>query len=330
MCTYFRIVFLGWLIAGLTGSMQAQQRICYFGDSIAEGWIDAELRPGESWPAFLDSMMQAAGEDVVTFRRAHGGETTTDALGRIDSEVLALRPDVTILAFGSNDMYVWDNPPAPRVSIDVWREQLRLLIRKLQGSGSQVLVLGMPPIDEHRFYNFADSAAYAVYGGAAALQARYTREAELVAGQEGAVLLSLHAAFTSPDTQLGFDGVHPTREGHRAIAAALLPELALLLTLEKPRFNDWDFSVFPVPFQSHSMAYCSISFQAAAGTAIRIFIRDVSGRLIRKIVYFAHAHGTHFIPWNGRSDDGTRAARGAYTVYVTSVEFSRVRSILLM
>jgi lysophospholipase L1-like esterase len=326
----YRIVLSGLLVFGITGTMTAQQRLCYFGDSITEGWIDAELRPAEAWPALLDSMLEATGAKLETFRRAHGGETTTDALRRIDEEVLALRPDLTILAFGSNDMYVWDNPPAPRVPVEVWREQLRLLIRKLQGSGSRVLVLGMPPLDEHRFYGFVDSAVYIGYGGAGALQASYARAAHEVAREEGAEQLSLSAVFSSPASQLGFDGVHPSPAGHRAIAAALLSRIDPLLEQEKRAFNDWDFTVFPVPFHTHGSGYCSVSFPAAAGTQVRIFIHDASGRLIRKIVYFTHADGTHFVPWNGRGDDGTRAAPGAYTMYVQSSEFSRLRSILLM
>ena len=54
------------------------------GDSITEGWIDAQLRPGEAWPSLLDSMLAAGNTHSRSYNAGRGGDTTDDALLRID------------------------------------------------------------------------------------------------------------------------------------------------------------------------------------------------------------------------------------------------------
>lgn len=294
----------------------AQQRICYFGDSITEGWIDATLRPEEAWPAVLDAALDATGNSYTSLRVAHGGETTTDALHRIDGEVLPAQSDAVVVAFGSNDMYVWDNPPAPRVALPLFRAQLRLLVRKLQGGGAGVLLLGMPPVLPQRFYRFTDSARYVSFGGVAAMQRRYEDVIRQVAAEEDAAYLSLAGTFSGNEDLLGFDGVHPSREGHAAIAHVLLPRLLVLLQENVRRFLPANLQVYPTPFDRERSALVTLRFDAASGSRAEAVIIDAGGRMIRKIVYLAHTDGTHFLAWDGRDGQGTRASPGAYTVHL--------------
>lgn len=313
----------------LTAGALAQQRLCCFGDSIAEGWIDAERNPSAAWPALLDSMLRTQGRQVMLSRVAHGGETTGDALRRVEHEVLPLAPDCCILAFGSNDMFIWGDPPAVRVPLQQFREQLRLVVRKLQGSGCRVLLLGMPPMLEHRFYHYADSAYFAPYGGARQLQQKYEQVMMDVAAAEQAGYVSLNDAFMNPETLLGFDGVHPSKEGHRSIASALLTDTGHQLDADARTFADAALSVFPSPYMRKSEAYLTLQVRAAAGMRVCFTILDLAGRMRRKIVYFTQSDGVHFYRWDSRGDDGTLLPPGAYIVHVRISGRSYLKSILL-
>jgi lysophospholipase L1-like esterase len=320
------IGMLGAMIFLLAGYSAAQQRICYFGDSITEGWIDAERQPAAAWPALLDSLLAQTGIRYRSLRVAHGGETTTDACRRIDDDVLPFECEAAIVAFGSNDMYIWDNPPSLRVGPPLFREQLRLIVRKLQGSGARVLLLGMPPMLQRRFYRFADSSLYAPYGGASALQRRYESIMRDVAAAEAAEYLSLEEAYADNEALLGIDGVHPSRAGHAVIADALLPRLLVMLQSALRRFVPDNLQVYPSPVTRERNPLVTIRFQAASGSRVEASIVDISGRVIRKIVYFTHTDGTHFLAWDGRDGKGTRASAGAYTVHVRIADRTTART----
>ncbi len=326
----YSIGMLGMLLLSFAGHGAAQQRICYFGDSIAEGWIDAELQAAAAWPALLDSMLRRTGGSYVSLRVAHGGETTSDAMRRIDDEVLPFACDAAVVGFGNNDMYIWDDPPAVRVGLPQFREQLRLIVRKLQGGGARVLLLGMPPVLEPRFYHYVDSILYQPYGGAAALQQQYENVIREVASQEGAAYYSLETLFRGNDALLGFDGVHPSREGHATIANALLSSVLVRLQSELRQFVPADLQVYPSPVHRVRSPLVTIRFQASTGKRVVARICDVTGRVMRKIVYFTHTNGMHFLAWDGRDGWGTRASAGAYTVYVRIADRTVQRRFLLM
>ncbi|MFA6235119.1 MAG: SGNH/GDSL hydrolase family protein, partial [Bacteroidota bacterium] len=201
----------------------SQPRICYFGDSITDGWMNAERHPDLAYPAMLDSMLAAQGiafESIVT---AHGGETTDDAIARTDRDVMDENADVVVFAFGSNDYFIWGVPPASRVPIERFRYNCRILLRKLTGTGARVIVLTPPPVLSSRFYQYFDSSLYSGAGGVAALRTLYADILQQLATEIPGVRAVLSDSIFVDDSLVGFDGVHPLPEGHRRIAEALFP-----------------------------------------------------------------------------------------------------------
>lgn len=329
-----KIVFAAALLFLLESlPMQAQQRVCYFGDSITEGWMDAERHPEAAYPALLDSMLSAAGVNFRSIVAAIGGETTADALLRIDADVLSSDPDVVIFAFGSNDYFIWDNPPAPRVSLDRFRGNCRILFRKLLGSGAGLIVLAPPPVIAERFYQYFDSVLYQPYGGVDRLHDSYSDAlADVVKEFPGAVLLRPDSVFTDDPSLLGFDGVHPLPEGHRRIARALRDPLLMLLArgrLMPPPLEV--MTVYPLPYQRFTQDVSSIGFHVSVTGEYVLRIYDGAGRQVRKIVYYAHSKGNHAILWNGRDDHGTMVSSGAYTLSLFSAHtIYRTKRILVL
>ena len=326
-----RIALLCWTLCVIPLRLSAQPLIVYFGDSITEGWIEGERRPGDAWPARTDSLLREDGASFRALHRGAGGETTVDALERIDTDVLAADPLIVVIAFGSNDMYVWGDPPAPRVPLSRFRETLRLLIEKVRGIGARPVLLGMPPLIAERFYAAAaDSLLYQPYGGAKDMHDRYDRCIRDVGREEGSPVISLREAFGGDSSLLGFDGVHPLAEGHVRIASVLAPLLVELL--ERPADTPalLPHSVWPNPFIPAHGGYCTVAFHVERPQSVRLIVFDRAGRALRKIVYYASVKGRHYVPWGGRGDAGTPLPAGAYTLYVRGADFSFQHSVQLM
>lgn len=310
-----------------------QPTVFYFGDSITEGWMDAERHPEAAYPALLDSMLRAEGVNFRSIVAAVGGETTADALHRIDTDVLSVNPDVVVFAFGSNDYFIWDNPPAPRVSLDRFRGNCRVLFRKLLGSGAGLIVLAPPPVIAERFYNYFDSTLYAPYGGVDRLRDTYADAlADVVKEFPGVLLLQPDSIFADDPSLLGFDGVHPLPEGHRRIAGMLRdPILSLLARGRSLPLPLEMISVYPLPYQRFAQDVSSIGFHSSEKGEYILRIHDFAGRQVRKIVYYAHSKGNHGILWNGRDDNGTMVASGAYTLSLLSAHsvYRTIRILVL-
>jgi lysophospholipase L1-like esterase len=301
----------------LLPSLLAAQRpeVVYFGDSITEGWIDAERRPTEAWPAVLDSTMTAQGVTWTSVLRAVGGETSEDGLRRIDADVLQTRPRIAIIAFGSNDYYVWGAPAFRRVGKEQFKRNLTLMIEKLRGVGIIPVFLGLPPILPARFALFTDTTVYTALGGVEAGNRDYNSAMRETAQCTGAWFVECD--FGEDGAQLlGMDGVHPSPAGHRRMAALLAPVMFALRDSVPEPAKPMAVSLYPVPFRpaDHGRMLCAISSDNAA--TVRVGVVDAAGRNVRNIVYWAYSAGVHYIPWDGRTDDGTPAPAGAYTVYV--------------
>ncbi|MBR9975929.1 MAG: hypothetical protein KFF77_10145 [Bacteroidetes bacterium] len=322
----FRFLAFSFVMLTLTVRVPAQERqtVCFFGDSITEGWIDGERRPAEAYPSLVDSMLRSADLDVRLVVAARGGETTEDALSRFENDVRNEHPHVVVFAFGSNDSYVWGKSPAPRVSLARFRYNCRVMFEALSRSKIRVVVLPPPPVLESRFYRYTDSLLYVPYGGAARLRDRYAETlADLASDFPCANILDLATLLLAGDTALGFDGLHPSAIGHRIIARAV--SIAVRTALEQPCSEEVALEgirMYPLPYNRQVYSVSSISFPVIrAGThVLRIF--DTTGRLVRTFEYAVNTTGAFSVLWNGSDENGTNVAPGAYILTVSAPQGS--------
>lgn len=144
---FHRVRFVGCAVAalGLTQFANSAPRplpgdtrpaIVAFGDSLSAGY---GAEPGKSFPDYLQKDLDAAGLRWRVVNEGVSGNTTTDGLDRL-SEVLALKPRITIVEFGGND-------GLRGLPLDTTRANLEQMIQTLAGAGSRILVAGMtlPP-----------------------------------------------------------------------------------------------------------------------------------------------------------------------------------------
>jgi sialidase-1 len=209
--------------------------IWLFGDSTTAhrpGAVEkvASVRLGEA--------LQSIGSSLSVYNAGIGGNTTRDALKRLERDVLGHRPRVVVVGFGINDaaVDVWKNPPATgsRVPLAEYRENLRTIALKSREAGAVVVFVspnplrwtsllrdryGKPPYDPDSETGF-DAPVLASY-----------REAMRELSAELSVpLLDLPKVWEEALVAKGgkvddflLDGMHPNDAGHEATAAALLP-----------------------------------------------------------------------------------------------------------
>ena len=188
-------------------------RVVLFGDSITEeGFYARHLRrlleaayPGERFELFNSG---------VSLNRAWEG------LDRLDADVLALRPDWVILAFGVND--------AVHLAPDEFRKTITELVDRLQKEKIQVVCAtpsGMSPDPDGNQKYFHTPDRSRAFDRTMAMEAGIVLE---IAGARHAVAADIFGTFTRaglPRRDLMGSQWHPSEEGGRAYALALLQAL---------------------------------------------------------------------------------------------------------
>ena len=104
--------------------------IC-FGNSITEGFGASE---GCNYPSLLSKKL-----GLLVLNAGVGGDTTEDAIRRLQRDVLEKNPKIVIVEFGGNDAL------KKTVSMEKTFENLELIISRIQEKGALVLVLGIQP-----------------------------------------------------------------------------------------------------------------------------------------------------------------------------------------
>ncbi|MEQ8701858.1 MAG: GDSL-type esterase/lipase family protein [Bauldia litoralis] len=125
-----------WLAVAAGPAMAKTISIVALGDSNTYGY--GIKRPG-TYPSQLEILLQARGYDVDIVNRGVSGDTTFDALGRLEKAVPE-GTDALILFLGRND---WRrNTPPSAIS-----HNLEIIIGQMRQRGIPVLLVGFKPHD---------------------------------------------------------------------------------------------------------------------------------------------------------------------------------------
>ena len=158
-----------------------------------------------------------------------GGNNTVDLLARIDADCLAQRPELTILMAGTNDVN-----SKKYVPLTDYERNMQLMVSKLIGAKSQVMLMTILPVYEPYLMTRHDPAFYKPEGHAARKTAM-NRVIQRIAADNNLPLLDMHHIFVAVG-HIGLDagsllkneansnkadGVHPTPEGYRTMAVAI-------------------------------------------------------------------------------------------------------------
>lgn len=110
---------------------KTKPRLIIFGESRAHMW---QVAHPKNWG------------DFEFVNRGIGGETTPQILGRLESDVLALDPDVVVLQMGDNDLKTMAMIPGSRNSVsELTYENITLIAKRIADSGAQVILTTIFP-----------------------------------------------------------------------------------------------------------------------------------------------------------------------------------------
>ena len=160
----------------------AGETIICFGDSLMEG-VGAE--PGEEYPTILSRLL---GMRVVN--AGQRGDTTAQALERINTSVVNKNPRLVILLLGGNDFL-------RQIPTRETRQNLKELVRKIQDHGAMVAIAGI------KLGFFTDE---------------YGPIFEETAAEFDAIYIPQVMKGIFNDTKLRSDQIHPNSAGYRLIA----------------------------------------------------------------------------------------------------------------
>lgn len=155
--------------------------IC-FGDSITFGY---GANPGEDYPTALSKMI-----DIPVINAGIDGDTSVEALKRIESDVLERDPLLVIIEFGGNDFL-------RKISKETTLKNLKQMIDKIQEKGAMVAIVDI---------------------SAGMLLSEYRAAFSNIAREKQVVFISniLSGIITNP--HLKSDFMHPNADGYKMIA----------------------------------------------------------------------------------------------------------------
>lgn len=188
-----------------TATADPLPRVVIFGDSIAAGF---GLDPEEAFPAHIQRKADEAGYAVEVVNAGLSGETSAAGLRRIDW-MLRLPIDVFVLELGGNDGLRGIDPEVTKTNLD------GILTKVKQANPEARLVLTGMEAPPNLGAGYTD---------------RFRAVFRELAAAHDLVFMPFILEDVAGNPELNLpDGIHPTAEGHRIIAANLWEYLAPVL-----------------------------------------------------------------------------------------------------
>jgi len=188
----------------------------------------------------VETALQSIGSSLSVHNAGIGGNTTRDALKRLQSDVLNYKPRVVVMQFGINDsaVDVWKNPPAtaPRVPLAEYISNLRQMIAAAQEAKAKVILMTTNPLrwtsKLREFYGRPPYDPAAEDGFDSATLAGYNDALRTLAAELKVPLMDVRAAYpdfaakhhTTVEGMLP-DGMHPNDLGQELVAELLVPAI---------------------------------------------------------------------------------------------------------
>lgn len=180
-------------------------RLVTLGDSITA----ATNGCGDGWPTFLTMPLD------YFYNAGIGGTTTTQAIARLDADVLAHTPTDVVVMLGTNDLYGGHDTTPEQMAWVV--ANIGTILDSITAAGAKAWLLTIPPAEG----GWDDGTAVQTYNAAMATTAA-AHDATLID-----VWSWLATGSDWVDESYVCDGIHPTAAGAAVIAsrvqAALYP-----------------------------------------------------------------------------------------------------------
>jgi lysophospholipase L1-like esterase len=174
--------------------------IVAFGDSLTVGVGASSPEKG-----YVNILEERLGTPIIN--KGVVGNTTEDALRRLDADVLVEKPDIVLLLFGSNDYL-------KGIQQEVTFNNLRSIIERTQASGAVIVLIG-------------------ARGGL--LSDKFSRDFEKLAKESGSLFVPGIMDGIIGETSLMSDEIHPNDAGYLKMADKIAPVLLSVVFAAKDK-----------------------------------------------------------------------------------------------
>lgn len=215
--------------------------VCLFGDSVAKGVIFDSIRRKYRVIKDCFAASMETQEHLRVTNYSKFGCTITKGRELLERHAAELSSyDFVVFEFGGNDCdFDWhaieENPDGEHLAktpIAVFEEEYRKAVRFTRENGGTPVLLSLPPIDAHRYFNWFTQGENAenilrwlgdidrIYRW----HEMYNLAVCRVAMEEHVLLLDISSRFLERshyEELLCEDGIHPNEKGHELIFASL-------------------------------------------------------------------------------------------------------------
>jgi len=117
--------------------------IITLGDSITKG-VREGVKADETFSAILEKSLKEKGIDATVVNVGIGGERTDQALLRLERDVIAKKPLIVTVMYGTNDSYVDPGAKESRLTVDAFEKNLRELVSRLRAAEITPILMTEP------------------------------------------------------------------------------------------------------------------------------------------------------------------------------------------
>lgn len=171
-------------------------------------------------------MFSCAPRNLIVLNKGVAGNSTSDLVRRVETDVLAFKPDIVILMGGTNDMV----NSRKLASYETFGANYQSIIEKLKAQGTSVVMMNILPVDTTYLFQRHDSNAFDQRPNEKIDSANQL--VHRIAMDHALLFIDVNRAFkerNSPSHDASSlilnmknsgkeDGIHPTREGYVLIA----------------------------------------------------------------------------------------------------------------
>ena len=200
------------------------KKIVCFGDSITRG---SAFEKEDRWTTMLEAKLNTSrAVPCRVFNRGVDGNTTANALDRMDRDVIPLLPAAVLIQFGFNDANVRRSLSLPRVSLPEYQRNMREICRVVTAHQGTVFFIVNHTID----------GCLEIQGNGRPYRENfqpYNRAVVVIAAEVRVPLIDLPAAMQQKNIDLSSfldeDKLHLSKKGHKLYAEMVFEALRHLL-----------------------------------------------------------------------------------------------------
>lgn len=207
-------------------------KVVFFGDDLTLGTQEG-LDSAATFPQLVARSFLELDADISVANTGKAGDVSSEALLRMQNDVITRRPDAVVIMFGTQDAFIEGGKMEARVPLTTYREKIIQMVRYLKDISVTAILMTPPPMGNffpEDAQNGAQREPYKSAGPNFLLNA-YARACREIAEREQIQLVDhyqhwLDQAAAGQDLEAWLSqGIYLNEAGHQQVKELLFPTL---------------------------------------------------------------------------------------------------------